>query len=184
MEQLMDLLTGYGVWGLAVVAFVEASFFPVPPDVLLIPLALMQPSLALVYAVVTTLSSTAGGLFGRWIGLKAGRPLLARFASGKRIQEVETWFERYGGWAVAFAALTPVPYKVFTIAAGVFRVPVLPVLWGSLGGRAVRFFFEALVIMFLGEKALDFLARYTGPLTLAGGLLLVAWLVWRRRRRA
>lgn len=183
MEPLAQMLTYYGVWGLVAVAFAEASFFPIPPDALLIPLALINPSQALTYALLTTLFSTAGGLFGRWIGLRAGRPLLERFASAKRIREIEGWFSRYGGWAVAFAALTPIPYKAFTIASGVFGVAVQPVLWGSLAGRGLRFFFEAIVIIVLGDRAVDFLARYTGPVTLVAGLALVAWLLLRRRRR-
>lgn len=180
---MLEMLTRYGVWGLVVVAFAEASFFPVPPDTLLIPLALVRPSQALFYALLTTLFSTAGGLFGRWIGLKAGRPLLERFASAKTIRDLEGWFRHYGGWAVAFAALTPIPYKAFTLASGVFGVAVPPVLWGSLAGRGLRFFFEAIMVMLLGEQALDFLARYTGPVTLVGGLALVGWLVLRRRQR-
>jgi membrane protein YqaA with SNARE-associated domain len=183
MPPAAEWLGQYGLWGLALVAFIEAIFFPVPPDVLLIPMAVVSPSQGLLYALITTLSSTAGGLVGRWLGMKAGRPLLARFASARAIRQVEAWFAQYGGWAVAFAALTPVPYKVFTIASGVFGVGLLPVLWGSLGGRGARFFFEAVVIMALGNEAVELLGRYSGPITLGAGLLVVLWLLLRHRRK-
>jgi undecaprenyl-diphosphatase len=184
LEALIQSFARYGVWGLLIVAFAEASFFPVPPDALLIPLAMVNASMALAYALLTTLSSTAGGLFGRWLGIKVGRGLLTRVVSPKLIHHLERWFTRYGGWAVAFAALTPVPYKAFTIASGVFGVPPGPVLWGSLVGRGARFFFEALVVLFMGEQAQDFLTRYSGPITFLGGAALLGWLLihWGRRK--
>ncbi|HHV62966.1 MAG TPA: DedA family protein [Firmicutes bacterium] len=182
LNTIVEGLASYGIWGLVVVAFIEASFFPVPPDILLIPLALIDPLKALWYALLCTLASTAGGVFGQWIGLKAGRPLLEHFASQRHIHLVEKWFKRYGGLAVAFAALTPIPYKVFTIAAGVFKVGVRPVIWGSLLGRGLRFFFEAGMILLMGKHAVDYLARYSGPITFMAGVILVAWLVIRQRR--
>ncbi|MBE0466208.1 MAG: DedA family protein, partial [Candidatus Desulforudis sp.] len=165
-KEVGPFLAEYGIWGLIVLTFAEASFLPVFPEVLLIPMSLFNPTLAPLYALAATLSSTAGGLFGRWLGLKAGRPLLERFVSAGRIKNVEHWFQRYGGWAVGLAALTPVPYKVFTIASGVFGVPVRLVFWGSLLGRGIRFSLQAFAIFFLGEDAEDFLTRHTEELTL------------------
>jgi undecaprenyl-diphosphatase len=180
------VLSQYGLGGLIVTAFADASFFPVPPDVILIPLCLLQPALGWWYALLTTLSSSLGGVFGAFIGLRFGRPLLRHFASPQRVGQVEGLFNRYGGWAVALAALTPIPYKVFTIAAGVFQVSPWVVLAASLGGRGLRFFLEALTIYLWGEQATALLSTYLGPVTLGLGVVLAAaaWYFARRPRRA
>lgn len=178
-------LAAYGVWGLVLVAFTEAICFPIPPDAILLPLALTSPQRALWYALICTLASTAGGLVGRQLGLLLGRPLLARLATATQIDRVDGWFQRYGGWAVGLAALTPIPYKVFTIAAGVFYMGLGPVLWGSLLGRGVRFFLEGGVVLLLGSAAPYYLNRYLGPATLIlGTLVVLLWLVGRRLRRS
>lgn len=182
LETTSAVLTHYGVGGLVITAFTEASFFPLPPDIILIPLCLLKPHLSFWYALVATISSSLGGVFGTFIGLRFGRPLLSRFASPQRIGQVEQLFRRYGGWAVALAALTPIPYKVFTIAAGVFRVSPLVVLSASLGGRGLRFFLEALAVYLWGEEATALLNNYLGPVTLAlGALLVLAAAVYARR---
>ncbi|OIQ11064.1 YqaA family protein [Neomoorella thermoacetica] len=182
LVQLTTLLEDYGVWGLIAVAFAEASFFPIPPDALLIPMAIIDSRQALFYALVTTLFSTIGGVFGYWIGLKAGRPLLDRMASGENIRKVESLFQTYGGWAIFLAALTPIPYKVFTIAAGVFHIAYRPLVVASLIGRGLRFFAEALFIILFGPMAQALLAKYFGPLTALVGLAVVLWLVLRQRK--
>lgn len=184
MDELVNLLIEYGVVGLAVVAFAEAFFFPVPPDALLVPLTLMAPERGFWYALSCTFASTAGALFGHFLGKQAGRPLLMRFAK-KRLTRVEDLFRQYGGWAVAFAALTPVPFKIFTIAAGVFLVRRRIVFVSSLLGRGIRFLFEVLVVDFMGSTAVAFLKDYLGPITFGIGVLLIGWAgwcAWRRRR--
>jgi undecaprenyl-diphosphatase len=178
MSDLIGLLLQYGIIGLVVVAFAEASFFPVPPDALLIPLALAAPEKALFYALICTLASSAGGLVGYFLGKQAGRPLLNRLTPKQYLLKVEELFQRFGGWAIAFAALTPVPYKVFTIAAGVFLVKKRILLISSLLGRGLRFYLEALTIKFMGPTAVDFLKQYSGPLTFALGVLIIVWAVW------
>ncbi|HHY97957.1 MAG TPA: phosphatase PAP2 family protein [Firmicutes bacterium] len=174
------LFQQYGALGLSVVAFAEASFFPIPPDIILIPLCLTSTRLSLWYAFLCTVSSTLGGFFGYLIGARAGRPLLEKFAGKERTRQTETLFGKYGGWAVLIAALTPIPYKVFTIAAGVFRIDKMTFLWASIIGRGIRFFLEALLIMFMGQAATQFLARYSGPLTFGiAGLLIIGYLLAR-----
>lgn len=111
----------YGELGLFAVAFMESSFFPVPPDLLLIPLVLLSPERGLWYAFITTLGSVLGALLGYYIGIKGGRPILIKIAGVKKTESVEKYFKKYGDWAIGIAAFTPIPYKVFTIAAGVFR---------------------------------------------------------------
>lgn len=177
------LFLHYGVWGLFAVAFAEASFFPVPPDLLLIPLALLNPRLALWYASVCTAASVAGGVFGHYLGSRAGRPLLNRLFSARSIERVDALFSRYGGWAVGIAAFTPIPYKVFTIAAGAFGMDRAPVIIASVIGRGGRFFLEAALIMVLGQSGLAFISRNFELITSAlAAMVLVAWYLSRRTR--
>ena len=119
---------------LAVLTAAEAITFPIPPDPLLIALALRHPESALLLAALTTAASVAGGLVGHWLGLRFGRPLLRRFHS-KQLDRVEAMFVRNGFWAIFLAGLTPLPYKIFTISAGVFGIPRMPFLLASIVGR-------------------------------------------------
>lgn len=171
----------FGVWGLFAVSFAESSFFPVPPDLLLIPLCILNPRLALWYAFVCTTGSVIGGVFGHFIGWRAGRPLLSRLFSKKAIDQVDALFSRYGGWAVGIAAFTPIPYKVFTIASGVFRMGRTSVILASVIGRGGRFFLEAVIIMVLGQRGLEFISSNFEVITI--GLTLLALAVWFLSRR-
>ncbi|MGE5559845.1 MAG: phosphatase PAP2 family protein [Chloroflexota bacterium] len=178
-----EVFLRYGVWGLFAVAFAESSFFPVPPDLLLIPMSILNPRLALWYALVCTVASVAGGVFGHFIGWRAGRPLLSRLFSEKMIDRVDQLFSRYGGWAVGIAAFTPIPYKVFTIAAGVFHMNRAPVIIASIIGRGGRFFLVAALIMALGQRGLEFISSNFELITLGlTALVLGAWYVSRRTR--
>ncbi|MGE5593059.1 MAG: YqaA family protein [Betaproteobacteria bacterium] len=189
-EAVTRALMAYGVAGMVAVAFAEAWFFPIPPDVLLIAIATLNPGSALVYALLCTIASSLGGVFGWVIGWKLGRavfawPPLRRVLPVRYVARAEGMFRRHGGLAVAFAALTPIPYKVFTVAAGLFRVRPDVVFLASLAGRGARFFFEAAVVMAMGDHATAFLQRHLGPITLATGILaVVLGAVSRRATRA
>ncbi|XXM71565.1 YqaA family protein [Lysinibacillus sphaericus] len=172
-------LMDYGVWGLIVVSFADSSFFPIPPDVLLIPLAIANPENALLYALYTTVASVVGALFGWWIGKKLGRPILVYLFSEQRIQKVEEYFKKYGPMALLIAGLTPVPYKIFTIFAGVSGVRIRTLVIWSIIGRGIRFFLEGAIILILGAKAKPFIEENFTLLTLAaGGVLILAYIVY------
>lgn len=173
LSQSINYFLPWGGWGLFVLAFMEASFFPVPPDALLIPLAILRPGRAIWYAAITTVGSVMGGYFGYVLGVKFGRPLLRRLISEVRMQQVDDLFQRWGGWAVLAAALTPIPYKVFTIAAGIARINLITFGIASLAGRALRFFAEGVVIFILGPMAQTYLAEYLD----VGTVVLLAVLV-------
>ncbi|KAA0560633.1 DedA family protein [Bacillus sp. CH30_1T] len=172
-------LLDYGVWGLILVSFADSSFFPIPPDVILIPLAIANPDSALLYALYTTIASVTGALLGWWIGKKLGRPILVYFFSEKRIQKVEEYFNKYGAMALLIAGLTPVPYKIFTIFAGVSGVKIRVLVIWSIIGRGIRFFLEGAIILALGAKAKPFIEENFTLLTLgAGGVLIAVYLVY------
>ncbi len=155
----------FGVWGLAVVSFLESSFFPIPPDLVLIPLALAHTEWALLYGMVTTVASVAGALLGYWIGRRVGRPVLVRFFGAKRIEKVEHHFVKRGAAAVAIAAFTPIPYKIFTIMAGVCRISKRQLVIWSFIGRGSRFMLEVGFIIVLGPIAIPILKEYFGWIT-------------------
>ncbi|MGI5911386.1 MAG: YqaA family protein [Syntrophomonadaceae bacterium] len=174
LGQMLALFEAYGLWGLLVLAFAESSFFPVPPDLLLIPLCLSSSNQALIYALLCTLASVAGGYLGYVLGKIIGQPLLYRFASAQTVKKVEEIFTRYGAWAMFVAGLTPIPYKVFTISAGIFGMWVPSFILASLLGRGLRFFTEAILIMVIGDKAVSFIANNFEWLTILMALGVIA----------
>ena len=179
LRELSHWLIGFAGsdWAVAVLAataFTESIFFPIPPDPLLIGMSLVHPKAALLFAFVTTVSSVAGATVGHWIGKRFGRPILDRFVSYDKVDRVETMFNRYGVWAIVIAAVTPVPYKVFAITAGVLNMPHVPFIIASLVGRGARMFLIGLLIFIFGETIQDFLESRFEILMVASAIALVA----------
>jgi membrane protein YqaA with SNARE-associated domain len=173
-------------WWLVLLAFAESSFFPVPPDVLLITLGVATPERAIWYAVLCSVASVAGGAFGYLIGLFGGRPLLYRFFNPTKVAAVERLYDRYNAWATGIAGLTPIPYKVFTIGGGAFKIDFKVFMLASLLSRSLRFLTEGVLLYFFGAPIRDFLYRQFNWLSVAFVVLLVGgfWLVHRVGRRA
>lgn len=136
----------YATWWLALVSFTESSCFLVPPDVMLAPMTLARPERAWFYATLTTVASVLGGMLGFAIGLfafKMAEPTLVALGYMDAYQQASAWFDEWGVWAVFIAGFTPVPYKIFTIAAGAAAMAFWPFVLGSLVGRGLRFFLVA-----------------------------------------
>jgi len=165
--------TPYASAALAVVAFAESSFFPIPPDVLLISLCLIDPGHSFAYAALCTGSSVLGGMFGYGIGRYGGRPILERFMSASKIQAVERYYQRYDVWAVGIAGFTPIPYKVFTVSAGTFLLDFKRFTLASLVGRGGRFFLVAALFYFFGEPIGEFVKESLNWLSVVFAVLLV-----------
>lgn len=170
-------------WFLGGLSFAESSFFPVPPDVMLVPMSLARPDRAFRLALLTTVTSVIGGLFGYAVGyfaLDVVEPWLRSAGYWDGYLEVRGWFERWGFWAVLAAGFSPVPYKLFTIAAGALAMSVPVFAAASLVGRGGRFFLVAWLIRLGGAPMADRLRRnveYLGWLLV--GLLLLAWFLAR-----
>lgn len=151
-------------WYLGGLSFAESSFFPIPPDVMLAPMALARPERAWRLALITTLASVAGGLLGYTIGHFAFDLIQPWLATKPRYwqayQQAVDWFGRYGFWAIFVAGFSPIPYKVFTIAAGVLSMAMLPFALGSLIGRGARFYLVAGLMRWGGERMEAMLHRY------------------------
>jgi membrane protein YqaA with SNARE-associated domain len=157
--------TPHGTAALGLIAFAESSFFPIPPDVLLIALALGRPDLAFWYAAVSTAGSAAGGVVGYGIGYWGGRPVVERFFGRPKLELVHRLFQKYEAWAVGIAGFTPIPYKVFTIGAGVFYVDFRVFVLVSVVSRGARFFLVAALLFVFGAPIRQFIERYFEWLT-------------------
>jgi membrane protein YqaA with SNARE-associated domain len=179
-------LTPAGPAALLVLAFAESSFFPIPPDALLIPLCLGDPSKAFWFATLCSVGSVVGGVAGYGIGYYGGRPLVRRLFSEQRVAAVETYYDRYNAWAIGIAGLTPLPYKLFTLSGGAFAINFRVFLLASIVSRSLRFFLVAGLIYLFGEPIRDFIVRYLNWLTVAfvALLLLGVWLAGRGFRRS
>ncbi|MBW2061297.1 MAG: DedA family protein [Deltaproteobacteria bacterium] len=164
--------TPYGAFALFALALAESSFFPIPPDALLIALCLINPEMSFIYAFVCSIGSVLGGIVGYIIGLKGGRPLLGRWFKSDKVRLVEDYFQRWDVWAVGLAGFTPIPYKIFTISAGVFDLNFPRFLLTSIISRSTRFFIVAALFFFFGEPIKDLIERYFGLLTILFFILL------------
>ena len=181
MELISDLKHWVLAWGdspwgslaLFVLAFWESSFFPIPPDGLMIALAAGNLSFALGFSGIATAGSLLGAMLGYWIGLRGGRPVLTRFFSAKRIHYVEQQYQKRDIWAVTIAAFTPIPYKVFAIGAGAFRLNFRRFMLASLIGRGGRFFLVGILITVFGTQIETIVDDYFDVLAIAFVVMLV-----------
>lgn len=145
----------YASYWLALVSFTESSCFLVPPDVMLAPMTLARPERAWFYASLTTITSVLGGLLGYAIGLFAfhmAEPWIIELGYMHAYQTAASWFDEWGFWAIFVAGFTPIPYKIFTIAAGAANMLLLPFVIGSLVGRGMRFFLVAALMRWGGPR--------------------------------
>ena len=163
----------YGPLGLFVLSFCESSFFPVPPDILLIALALVEPGNSFFLAGITTIGSVLGAMFGYFIGIKGGRPILRKLVSENRISEIHNYFAKYDVWAIGIAGFTPIPYKVFTIAGGVFYINFFRFVLVSIMARGARFFLVGTLVYLFGGTAKVYISRYFNLLSIAFVLCLI-----------
>lgn len=171
----------YGGLALFVLAFVESSFFPIPPDVLLMALCMGSRQKALRYAAICSVGSVLGGAFGYAIGHFAfeavGQPIIDFYGAAGKYDQVGRLYEEHGFWIVFLAGFTPIPYKIITIAGGVFHISFLPFLVASLVGRSARFFLVAGLIRVFGEPVRAFIDRWFNLLTIVFSLLLIGGFV-------
>ena len=173
----------YAVPALFILAFAESSFFPLPPDVLLMALTLGNPSWGLYYAAVSTVGSVLGGVFGYGIGWWGGRPILIKFMGADRVATIHQAFEKYEGWAILIAGFTPIPYKVFTIGAGAFYVNFKVFVVASLISRGARFFIVAGTLQLFGPWVKELIEKYFNAFSILF-VLLVALGFWAVKHHA
>jgi membrane protein YqaA with SNARE-associated domain len=172
----------YALWALFFIAFVESSFFPIPPDVLLIALAVANPKQSFKFAAICTAGSVSGAFLGYYIGYaffeSVGSHIVDFYGFTDKFQFVLDKYRENAWLAIIFAGFTPIPYKVFTIAAGFNKTIDLGTLaLASLIGRAARFFLVGALLYAFGARMKEYLDRYLERLTLALGLLFVLGII-------
>lgn len=174
------------IWALALVAFIESSVFPIPPDILMIPMIIAAPRKAFLIAGVATVSSVLGGLFGYFIGWglfeSIGRPVLEFYGKDAYFQEFGERYNEWGAWAVLIAGVTPFPYKVITILSGTTGLNLGVFLVASIFARGLRFFLVATLLWKFGEPIREFIEKRLSlmftlfVILLVGGFIVVRYL--------
>jgi membrane protein YqaA with SNARE-associated domain len=159
------------------VSFIESSFFPIPPDVMLVPMVLANRMKAWWYATVATIGSVIGGVFGYAIGYyffeQVGRPILEFYGKAERFQRFVDWFNEWSVWIIVIKGATPFPYKVLTITAGVTHMPIVEFMLASIVARAMRFYLVAGLLYLFGEPIRDFIEKRLTLVTTVFVVLLV-----------
>lgn len=176
----------YAAWLLGAISFAESSFFPVPPDVMLVPMSLARPDRAYYYATVCTITSVAGGVLGYFIGLllydSLGQWIIQFYGQGDTVESFRNAYRDYGVWIILLKGLTPIPFKVVTITAGfaAFSLPLFILL--SAVTRGARFFIVAFVLHRYGPQAREIIEKRLGfwlvvsLVTIVAGFVIVTWL--------
>jgi len=179
--------TPYGSWALFLLALAESSFFPVPPDVLLIALAISIPARSFRYALICSVGSLIGGVLGYVIGYQfmdlVGMKIVEFYGFTEQYGAVSDLYERYNAWAVGVAGFTPIPYKVFTISAGAFKINFPIFFLASAISRSARFFLVGWLIYAFGPEIKQFIDRYFNILAvlfvvlLIGGFIVIKYML-------
>jgi len=171
----------HAAWLLGAVSFAESSFFPVPPDIMLVPMSLARPDRAYYYAIVCTVTSVLGGIFGYFIGLllydSVGLWIIQFYGQGDKVEAFRDAYREYGVWIILLKGLTPIPYKVVTITAGfaAFSLPLFILL--SAITRGARFFLLAVLLHRYGAQAREIIERRLGFWVLVSVLIIVVGFV-------
>ena len=176
----------FAPWFLAFISFVESSFFPIPPDIILIPMIIAKRTKAFIYASICTISSVIGGLFGYLIGFiffnSIGIILVNFYGMSEYIENLKEYYNNYGVWFVLVAGFTPVPFKIITIASGLFQLNLFIFILCSFFARGLRFYLISGLLYLYGEAIKYFIEKYFNYLTIIffivflGGILFLKYL--------
>lgn len=171
----------YATWLLGAVSFVESSFFPIPPDAMLIPMSLARPDKAWFYATVCTATSVAGGVLGYFIGAllydSVGLWLMQLYGYGNKVEAFREAYAQWGSWIILIKGLTPIPYKIVTIASGFAGFNLLLFVVLSIVARGMRFYAEAFLLNRYGKEARAIIEERLGFWAMIAAVVLVAGII-------
>ncbi|MEE2746203.1 MAG: YqaA family protein [Pseudomonadota bacterium] len=167
----------YALFALAIIAFIESSFFPIPPDVMLIPMVLAVRQRAWLIASICTIASVSGGMMGYVIGAvlfeQIGKPIIELYHYTPKFEQFRGIFSEWGAWAVLIAGITPFPYKVITIVSGATSIDFMVFSLASIFARGLRFFVVAALLWYFGDRIREFIERRLGLLFVLFVILLL-----------
>jgi len=171
----------HAMWALFFIAFVESSFFPIPPDILLLPMVLAARGNAWKIAAVCTIGSVLGGIAGYGIGFflyeSVGRPVLDFYGYGAKFEAFQALYNEWGAWIVAAGGLTPLPFKVITIASGVTGLDMVTFTIASVLSRGLRYYLIAALLWYFGAPIRTFIEKYLAWIVTGGFVLLLGGFV-------
>jgi membrane protein YqaA with SNARE-associated domain len=172
----------YALWLMGAVSFAESSFFPVPPDVMLVPMSLARPQRAWLYALVCTVTSVAGGVLGYAIGAllydSVGQWLINLYGYGDKVEAFRASYAEYGAWIIVLKGLTPIPYKLVTITSGFAHYNLLLFIVFSIIARGGRFFIVAIVLNRYGEWIRHVIEKHLGVWVAIGvGVIVIGFII-------
>lgn len=171
----------HATWLMGFVSFVESSFFPVPPDAMLIPMSLARPDRAFFYATVCTVTSVAGGVLGYLIGAalydSIGQWLIQIYGYGEKAEAFREAYRQYGAWIIVLKGLTPIPYKIVTITSGLADYPIMPFILLSFVARGMRFYLLAFLIHRYGIRTRAMIEKRLGFWVALAGIVVVAGII-------
>jgi len=172
------------VYILSLVSFTEATIFPIPPDPMLLSMGVAQPARALYFATVTAVSSIVGACFGYLLGMLLYgwlEPAIVYFGYAQSMLTVKQWFHDWGFWAIVFAGFTPIPFKIFTITAGLYKMNFLSFFFGACVGRSGRFYLLGAMLYYGGERFNRFLVKsmdWFAWVIIVGIIFYCYWTFW------
>lgn len=171
----------HATWIMGFVSFIESSFFPVPPDAMLIPMSLARPDRAYYFATVCTVTSVAGGVLGYAIGYylydTLGLWLLQLYGYGERIEAFREAYREWGAWVIVIKGMTPIPYKLVTIVSGFAEYPIIPFILLSFVARGMRFYLVAFLIHRYGLQAREIIEKRLGFYATVGAVVVIVGIV-------
>ena len=169
--------TRYALPALFCIAFLESSFFPIPPDILLIAMTVAMPALWLRFSFACSVASVIGGMFGYFIGYQfmdlVGHSIVEFYHFQDKFEKIGTLYDEHQGWAVAAAGFTPLPYKIFTLAAGTFKIDFPTFVLASAISRSARFFLVGFIIYKFGPPIKVFIEKYFNLFSIIFFVLLI-----------
>ncbi len=163
----------YGLGILTLLSFSESAFFIIPPEVMFLPMGLINPQSAIWLAIFISIASILGAIFGYYLGQKGGKPILNRLFSQEKIDKVRALYQKYDAWAIAIAAFTPIPYKLFTISAGVFDINFRRFLLASVIARTSRYLLLGVLMYIFGDSVRYFIEHQLDKVLLFGTIGLI-----------
>lgn len=185
-DHILEIIKSFGEWGMAFLAFSDAFFSPIVPDILLIPMCLAAPERAIFLTGLATLASVLGACIGYGIGHRFGPFAQAKLIPPKHMRTIQELMDKHGGWAVFWGAMAPIPYKFVAISSGILNINFRLFLLATILGRAKRFLLMGIAVYYVGPHAIKLMEKYTLPGAIALAVLLGLagyWYIRRQRRK-